>query len=147
MKRAKGFSLLELVVVIAIAGILAALAIPRFTDRESKASWFHEQVKAAVRYAQRQAVAQRRCVFVSLSATDPQLQLFYGSSNCVVTATPLTDIVTGAPYALSAPSGVTLSPVPSSFSFDSLGRPTGGAVSFSSGGGTITVNAESGYVQ
>lgn len=147
MRRAGGFSLLELVVVIAIAGILAALAIPRLTDRESKASWFHEQVKAAVRYAQRQAVAQRRCVFVSLSATDPQLQLLYGNSSCVVTATALTDIATGAPYALSAPSGVALSPVPSSFSFDSLGRPTGGAVSFSSGGGTITVNAESGYVQ
>jgi len=147
MKRATGFSLLELVVVIAIAGILAALAIPRFTDSESKASWFHEQVKAAVRYAQRQAVAQRRCVFVSLAASDPQLRLFYGDSSCAVTTTAVTDIATGGPYALSAPSGVALSPVPSSFAFDSLGRPTGGAVSFSSGGGTITVNAESGYVQ
>lgn len=145
MKRADGFSLLELVVVIAIAGILAALAIPRFTDSESKASWFHEQVKAALRYAQRQAVAQRRCVFVSLSATDPQVQLFYGNSSCVATATPVPDIATGAAYALSAPPGVTLSPVPTSFSFDGLGQSAG--ASFSTGAGTITVNAGSGYVQ
>jgi prepilin-type N-terminal cleavage/methylation domain-containing protein len=84
MNRPWGFSLIELVVVIVIAAILAALAIPRFTDSESKATWFHEQVKAGVRYAQRQAVAQRRCVFVSVSAA--QLQLFYGDAACGITA-------------------------------------------------------------
>jgi len=39
-----------------VPAILAALTIPAFTDAQSKATWFHEQVKGGVRYAQRQAV-------------------------------------------------------------------------------------------
>ena len=145
----KGFSLIELVVVILLTAILAAVALPRFTDTESKATWFHEQVKGGLRYAQRQAVAQRRCVFVQVAATD--VKLFYGDSSCVITATPLTFMSTSAegtapgdPFALAAPSGVTLSPV-TTFSFNGLGQPSAG-VSLSVAGKSITVAAETGYV-
>jgi MSHA pilin protein MshC len=141
MNRPWGFSLIELVVVMVIAAILAALAIPRFTDSESKATWFHEQVKAGVRYAQRQAVAQRRCVFVSVSAA--QLQLFYGDAACGITATPLTQLTTGAPYVLDAPTGVVMSAA--NFSFNGLGQPSPG-VTFNVGGKPVTVTTETGYV-
>lgn len=138
-----GFSLIELVVVILIAGILAALALPNFNQPQIDATWFHEQAKAAVRYAQREAVAQRRCVFVSVSAT--QLQLFYGDASCAITATPLTQITTGGAYVLTAPTGVTLAPAPSSFSFNGLGQSAGAALTVA--GKTITVTAETGYVR
>ena len=140
---AMGFSLIELVVVILIAGILAALALPNFNQPQIDATWFHEQAKAAVRYAQREAVAQRRCVFVSVSAT--QLQLFYGDASCAITATPLTQITTGGAYVLTAPTGVTLAPAPSSFSFNGLGQSAGAALTVA--GKTITVTAETGYVR
>lgn len=142
-REARGYSLLELVVTIIIAGILAALTFPIFNQPQIDATWFHEQVRAAVRYAQREAVAQRRCVFVSVSAT--QLQLFYGDVSCVITATPLTQITTGGAYALTAPSGVTLSPAPSSFSFNGLGQSAGAVLTVA--GKTITVTAETGYVK
>lgn len=147
MNRPWGFSLIELVVVIVIAAILAALAIPRFTDSETNATWFFEQVKASVRYAQRQAVAQRRCVFVSVSAA--RVELFYDNNgNCVISGTALTQLTTGGDYALDAPNGVAITPpVPPAFSFNGLGRPSPSAgVAFTVGGQTITVEAETGYV-
>ena len=145
-RGAAGFSLIELVVTILIAGILAALAFPDFNLPQIDATWFHEQVKAAVRYAQREAVAQRRCVFVSVTAT--QLQLFYGDTSCAITVTPLTQITTGGAYALTAPSGVTFTtpPPPFSFSFNGLGQPSAG-VSLIVAGRPVTVTAETGYVR
>ncbi len=144
MKRARGFSLIELVVTIVIATIIAAIAIPSFTDSESKATWFHEQVKAGVRYAQRQAVAQRRAVYVVVQAS--QVQLCYDPA-CPL-AQQLTQIATGAPYTLTAPSGVTITATTTPFSFNGLGQPSPIAgVSLSVGGKGITVTAETGYVQ
>ena len=146
MNRAPGFSLIELVVVMVIAGILAAVAIPRFTDKESKSAWYYEQVKAGVRYAQRQAVAHRRCVFVAVAAA--RVDLFYDNGSCVITGTPLTEIATGNAYALIAPAGVVLNPA-ITFSFNGLGQPSlvaGLPPSFTVDGKPVTVTAETGYV-
>lgn len=141
----RGFSLLELVVVIVIAAILAALAIPRLTDRESRAAWFHEQAKAAVRYAQRQAVAQRRVVYVDVRPA--RIELCYAVPTPSGCASPLTQITTGQPYVVEAPDGVVLSPV-TTFAFNGLGQPQPvGGVTLSVGGRAIVVAAESGYVR
>jgi MSHA pilin protein MshC len=146
---AKGFSAVELVVVLVIAAILAALALPRFTDSESKATWFREEMKAAIRYAQRQAVAQKRCVFVDVTAT--QVKLLYGDATCSGIGPSLKFLATAAAgkspgdaYILDAPTGVTLSPT-GNFFFNGLGQPSG-AVSLNVGGKTIAVTAETGYV-
>ncbi len=143
-RHASGFTLTELVIVIAIAAILAAIAIPQFNLREIDAAWFHEQVRSGVRYAQRTAVAQRRCVFVSVTAT--QLSLIYGDPGCAVTATPVRDLATNQAFVLTAPTGVTLGAAPNPFSFNGLGQPSS-AASVSVDGKSVTVNAESGYVQ
>lgn len=143
-RRSRGFTLAELVVVIVVAAILAAIAIPQFSFRDIDAAWFHEQARSAVRYAQRTAVAQRRCVFVSVTPT--QLSLLYGDAGCAITATPVRELSTNQPLVASAPTGVTLSAAPNPFSFNGLGQPSA-AAAVAVGGRTITVNAETGYVQ
>ena len=146
MSLTRGFSLIELVVVMVIAAILAAIAIPRLTESESKATWFHEQAKAAVRYAQRQAVAQRRCVFVSVTAA--QVSLAYGNPTCTAPATALTQLINGQAYILTAPTGtgIALQTGASPFSFNGLGQPSQNMV-LNIAGRTITVITETGYVK
>ena len=136
-----GYSLIELVVTITIAAILAAVAIPYFNQSDVDASWFSEQAKAAVRYAQRQAVAQRRTIYVNVDATAGISLCYNAPPGC---ASPVLDLATGAAYAVGVPAGVTLGAT--NFSFNGLGQPSAGT-SFTAGSGTVTVTAETGYVQ
>jgi len=136
-----GYSLAELVIVIAIAAVLAALAIPLFNQPQIDATWYHEQVRAGVRYAQRTAVAQRRQVFVLVEA-GPRLALCYADP-C---GARVTELSTGNIFVLNAPTGLALSISASPLSFNGLGRPSSGAT-VNVGGKPVTINAETGYVQ
>jgi MSHA pilin protein MshC len=140
----RGFTLTEVVVMIVIAVVIATFAFPSFNLKEIDSVYFHEQVRSAVRYAQRTAVAQRRCVFVSVTPT--QLELRYGDASCAITATHLRDLSRNQSFVLTAPSGVALSAAPNPFRFNGLGQP-GSAATVTVGAKIVAVNAESGYVQ
>ena len=140
-RRIRGFTLAELVIVIVIAAILAAIAIPQFNQPAIDAAWFHEQARAGVRYAQRTAVAQRRPVFVVVEA-GPALALCYADP-C---GARVRELATGNNFVLTAPTGVALSISVSPLSFNGLGQPSA-AATVTVGARTITINAETGYVQ
>jgi MSHA pilin protein MshC len=143
-RYARGFSLAELVIVIVIAAIIAAIAIPQFSQREIDATWYHEQVRSAVRHAQRTAVAQRRQVFVAVEAGPTRLSLCY-AAGCGA-GTRLTQPGTTDTFELAAPSGVLLGISANPLSFNGLGQPSSGAT-VTVGARTVTINAETGYVQ
>jgi MSHA pilin protein MshC len=146
-ERGRGFTLVELVVIIAILGLMAAVIVPRFAGRDTFASrGFHDEAQSVVRYAQKVAIAWRRPVFVCITATVVSAGTVSGCGTLV--AHPLT----GNPLTTTAPSGVTLTPA--SFSFDGGGRPNPNAqvtIAFTSGiagdpARQIVVEAETGYV-
>jgi MSHA pilin protein MshC len=142
-RASRGFTLLELVTVILILGILAAVAAANFNQKSIDQTWFREQVKSALRYAQKTAIAQRRLVYVSVNPSAPyQLSLCY-DAGC---ASPVSSLASGAPFVLTPPSGIILTASASPFSFNGLGQPSA-AVTLAVDGGPVTVTAETGYVQ
>ena len=141
----RGFTLIELVMVIVIVGILAVFVAPRFFDANLfKARGFADQVQATLRYAQKEAIAQRRFVCVSFTATT--VSLFTGPT--ISCGTPFPSISGSGNYVVTSPSSsITISPVPASLAFNGLGQPQPNAQAIVVAGGTaITVEPETGYV-
>jgi MSHA pilin protein MshC len=65
---ARGFTMIELVLVIVLVGILGAVATARYVDNARfDAAAYAEQTRTMLRYGQKVAVAQHRPVFVVFS--------------------------------------------------------------------------------
>jgi MSHA pilin protein MshC len=145
--RAPGFTMPELIAVIVIIGVLATVAAPRLGVTRHGEGRLYQETLAALRYAQSSAVAKRRTVCVSFTATtatftyDPN----YGTSSCSANLVSPSGGTGG--YVVTAQSGATYSAFPATFSFDWIGKPNAAqSVTVSGGAGTITIESESGYV-
>jgi MSHA pilin protein MshC len=143
----RGFSLVELVVVLVLVGVLAVVAMAKFAERAGfEARGYFDQAQALTRYAQKAAIAQRRTVFVMVNAGSLAACFDAG---CLE---PVKDPGTGGALLIPAATGVAVGLAPSSFSFDGLGRPVPDgpysvSVSVSGGGSSsFTVERETGYV-
>jgi MSHA pilin protein MshC len=105
--RASGFTMVELVVVMILVGVLAAIGIPRLMgDKNMEAAVFGDQVVSGLRRAQKIAAGHRRVVCASVAAKAVTLRLNacgnaglalngladdeYATSDSVLTATATT---------------------------------------------------------
>lgn len=76
MRRTDGFTMVELVTVIVLLGVLAAIGIPRLMGRDTIAPHvFGDQITSALRHAQKTAVARRRLVCATLEGKVVRLRI------------------------------------------------------------------------
>lgn len=135
-----------------ILGIVAAVAYPRFSSRNVFDSrGYYDQAISTLRFAQKLAIAQRRFICVAFAANSITLTYdpvapgaTHSGASCP--GLPMTSPAGVTPFTITAPTPeVTLSGY-SNFSFDALGRPSAAQTIAVSGYGTLTVEAETGYV-
>lgn len=126
--HARGFTLIELIMVIVLLGVLSVVAIPRMFDKSAfDARGFHDETLSILRYAHKAAIAQRRTVCVTFSTSPPdRVTLSIAAEPAVPMCTlPLAgpnknDAGTGY---IEAKSGVAYSSTPPNFGFNGLGQP------------------------
>lgn len=146
---ARGFTLIELVMVIVLLGVLAVFAAPRILTSDFYARGFHDESLALLRYAQKTAVAQRRTVCVAFTSTTVSLTVVATASDTTCPGGTLAGPRGNA--SVTAGTGVSYSATPSDFYFNGLGQASAGQVIQVTLNGTaigrqITVESTTGYV-
>ncbi len=149
--RARGYTVVELVLVIAIAGILLGFAVPRFFDNDLfQRRGYGDELAAALRYAQKVAVASGCRVRVTVDRAGYALYQQTASGNtCDPDSTAWKTAVIGPDgraAAGAAPEGVDVD-VDTAYVFDPLGRlESGSPTTFKVGGRRLSIDTGSGFV-
>ncbi|TDM09474.1 MAG: prepilin-type cleavage/methylation domain-containing protein [Ideonella sp. MAG2] len=100
----QGFTLMELIAVIVIAGVLAVVVLPKFeVATGSGGRVYADSLRAGLRYARAVAVGHRRLVCVDINANS-QLLITIAANN---PATACTTGIDGNPVFATPPGGVT----------------------------------------
>lgn len=171
-RRCRGFTLIELIMVLVITGILAVFVFPIFNDTAVPERAFRDGVLSAVAHARRSAVASRHFTCVTLTtgtgnAARVAVTRDLNDPDALATVTCSTPVALpgadgscgGANNQVCAPANVTLGTLSgvTTLVFDPLGRLVTAAAPKTVAGSAatitvsnqpnITVQAETGYVQ
>jgi len=165
LRRARGFTLIELIMVIVLLGVLAVFAAPKLNLSIFNERGFHDVTLAYLRYAQKTAIAQRRTVCVAFTSASASLRIANNAGvfdcsggNGLVLNGPdgkASASVSGVSYAAATVGGISCLATPAAFNFDALGQPVNGSgtamataqcMQVANAAKSITVEAATGYV-
>lgn len=157
-RPARGFTMIELIVVMILVSVLSAVVMSRIDIDTFRQRGFHDTLKAGLQFARKSAIAKRRQVCVALAGTGTAgagvvsftvaTAAPEGGAVACPTATslnlPSRDSNCSVGNAVCTPSGVAVNGP--DFYFDAIGKPSAGATFSSTGQSDITVEQETGYV-
>lgn len=148
MPRERGFTLVELVMIILIIGVLAVVALPRFFNRaDYDARGFLDGTLSALHYAQKAAIAQRRTVCVAFTPTTVTLTIAAAFGG--VCDTSLAGPTGTPPYVVKAQGSAQFATTPGNFRFlpsgetDLAGNATVSVADYAAR--TVTIDAATGH--
>ncbi|QDC43428.1 prepilin-type N-terminal cleavage/methylation domain-containing protein [Methylophilus medardicus] len=116
----KGFTLVELVVVIAVMAVLVAISAPRFANGDIfETRGDAGLLSSTIRYAQKTAVAQRKNVFVLHTEANPDVVRLCFDLAC---NQAVINPETAGAYVFTSAKNVDIRAQNASLGFDALGR-------------------------
>ena len=149
LRRQAGFTLVELILVIVVMGLLAAVALPRMTNRQSQDEMTtRDELKATLRLARQVASAQNQTVCFMRTAV--QFQLVYATAvgACNLGGTPVWEPGSGQPKVVDIAPNVVLSGA-NTIVFNARGQLVPATANATIAVGStqpLTVNRETGFV-
>lgn len=151
--RAGGFTLIELVTVLVLLGILAAVAIPRLGDVGAfEARGYYDELVSAARYGQKLAHATGCPITLTVSGSNYRLEMPNSVASCPGGPFTLTTVGKSGnpadPYDRNAPGGISISPA-ATVVFAPSGSATAATFTVSGGGfsRSFQVHGATGYVE
>lgn len=149
----RGFTLIELILLLVLIGIIAAVALPRMGDiKQTEAAAFVEKLKADMRAASMLATSKniRSRVYFNSAGTAPAAgySLVLSTGNGCPGFAAAMDPATNGPWAVALNTGIyagiTVVPSIACLEYDSLGRPydcsgLGNVCAAAQAGMTVTV--------
>ena len=151
MARMRGFSLIELIVVIVVMAVLVGVAVPRFFGQATfEAPAYAQELASAARYAQKLAVTSGCPVNFSVTAAGYALLQPQATTPACTGALDMTlparHPATGASFTGSAPTGVAIGGTLGTVQFSAAGVPDA-AANYTIAGMSVRITAGSGYVE